>query len=154
MLCSARRLLLLLLELCFVSSSILFAAVQGTTTTTTTSSPWRPTPLRASPHTVLLSANGTTISIHMRYKTWDGNFLDVVELAAGMKFFFFRRSRAARPEAILSFFLRVVFPLKPKHYTTATHKKQERASSTVSGGPGPLSPAAGHRGAADPRGRR
>ena len=82
---------LLLLLLLFVSSSSLlapppFAAAQGTTTTTATTastSPWRPTPLRASPPTASLSANASALSIQLRYKTWDGNFLDVVELAAG-----------------------------------------------------------------------
>ena len=75
---------LLLLLLLFVSSSSLlaapFAAAQGTTTTV---SPWRPTPLRASPPTASLSSNASALNIQLRYKTWDGNFLDVVELAAG-----------------------------------------------------------------------
>ena len=89
-----RQKLLPSLLLLFVSSSSSFAAAQGTTTntatntttttTTTASSPWRPTPLRASAPTASLSPNASTISIQLRYKTWDGNFLDVVELAAGV----------------------------------------------------------------------
>lgn len=88
-----RQKLLPLLLLLFASSSSSFAAAQGTTTNTTTntttttttaSSPWRPTPLRASAPTASLSPNASTISIQLRYKTWDGNFLDVVELAAGV----------------------------------------------------------------------
>ena len=110
MLSSARQLLLLPL-LPFVSSSLLaapLAAAQATTTTATSSSPWRPTPLRASPPTASLAANASTVNIQLRYKTWDGNFLDVVELAAGKRFlffFFFLVSvKQARREAIFEFF--------------------------------------------------
>ena len=90
------RLLLLLLLLLLLSSLSPFAAAQGGEEgggETTTPLPWRPTPLRASPPTASLSANATAIIIQLRYKTWDGNFLDVVELAAGpSSSFFFRRS--------------------------------------------------------------
>ena len=155
-----QQLLLLLL----VSSSPLAAPL---TAATATSPPWRPTPLRASPPPASLSANASALTIQLRYKTWDGNFLDVVELAAGkwflflfFAFFFPRRSRASSAaRGYFEFCVSCSQPPSFKARHTTTGKKNQtknrdallrRARQAL----GPLSPPAGHGRAPDARGRR
>lgn len=79
-------------------SLLLFFLLLAATTATTTNATWRPTPLRASAPAISLSSSGS-LSIRLKYKTWDGNFLDVVELPAGefcdfIFLFFFRFGQA------------------------------------------------------------
>lgn len=121
---------------------LLFILATTTTLTPSATAAWRPTPLRASSPTISLSSSGS-LSIKLRYKTWDGYFLDVVELPAGQRererefdlvcFYFFSYFGQAQ-----FFFLflgenKNYFSLSQRHpfsllTSTKNNKIQERAS--------------------------
>lgn len=144
-LCSARRaqrqqLQLLLLLLLFLASA------------TTSAASWRPTPLHASAPTASLSGSGASLGIQLRYKTWDGHFLDVVELAAGMTFclIFSLRASSGGSSCVRVFFLFLLNLLKNIITNPNRNALLRRAREAL----GPFPPASNHGGAPDPRGRR